>query len=806
MLTVISSTPSPDAQQVPLFPAAITLTFDRKVERGSIERALTITPSAAIHVRWTEVPHRRLGAPPSDPRRPIANLVMVDQLHVLVPGTFDDWKAYLVRLDPAVARGADGSALAAPYELRFHTRAQSVDLPPPGLHRGPSRADIPRGGYKRALVLSGGGSRGSFQIGALRQLYEAEQFYPDLIVGTSVGAINAVKLAEADGTPADHLRALTELIAFWHELRHDDDIVEDTPAYRAIHAVLDAPDPVEHLRTMSADEWLGVALPLPFLGAGIAQDVAEDAVERAFTLIDALRASESLTTFGPLARRMGPGRLDQDRVRRSPIELQLAAVDLITGRTTWFGKAGDQVFAALASAAIPLFYQAQRTADAVYVDGGVREVAGLDQALRLGATDIVVIPTYAQHGYHHAPRRRERYRDLLGLASRAILDVTFDEILRTDLGAAIARQTVLNRYGDDVRIRVIAPEVDIYPSASFHPEGIRRAMTYGYQRAAHVVAGAPRTPPPQPIAPSRSAGLLIVKPVSPSGEPVPDPVVWYEHAGGLGQDTDRAAQPDLRIIVRHQGQVVYTYPSDHLWSYGDVVVPGSDDDLASPLQPYSSLHRYRELRAAAGPTAARLTRAEFIRTLPPTERRRLWRRRGQVYALPVHHPDAPLPPGPRSQPLPLEVEVIQTFRKDGLREVRTTQEVRYVPDAEGVMEVEVRMPAELPTGAGPGRLVRFTHDRRDTPPALTLFGPGFGDLTKLRGHDGVWSGDGAFQCSRDAALLPAMRGVEIFRGGVTVEVFAGPTADPGPGAQRFTSPGFHRARFPIQFFQIGLRL
>ncbi len=46
----------------------------------------------------------------------------------------------------------------------------------------------------RAYVLGGGGSRGALQVGALRALIEAG-ILPDLIVGTSIGALNAAFLA-----------------------------------------------------------------------------------------------------------------------------------------------------------------------------------------------------------------------------------------------------------------------------------------------------------------------------------------------------------------------------------------------------------------------------------------------------------------------------------------------------------------------------------------------------------------------------------------------------------------------------------
>jgi NTE family protein len=45
-----------------------------------------------------------------------------------------------------------------------------------------------------AFVLGGGGARGAMQVGALRALFEAG-LKPDLLVGTSIGAVNAAGLA-----------------------------------------------------------------------------------------------------------------------------------------------------------------------------------------------------------------------------------------------------------------------------------------------------------------------------------------------------------------------------------------------------------------------------------------------------------------------------------------------------------------------------------------------------------------------------------------------------------------------------------
>ncbi len=63
---------------------------------------------------------------------------------------------------------------------------------------------------KLAFVLGGGGARGALQAGALRALLEAG-IQPDLLVGTSIGAVNAVFLAMHGFTP----EALDQLNAAW---------------------------------------------------------------------------------------------------------------------------------------------------------------------------------------------------------------------------------------------------------------------------------------------------------------------------------------------------------------------------------------------------------------------------------------------------------------------------------------------------------------------------------------------------------------------------------------------------------------
>src|SRR5438270_11138619 len=65
-----------------------------------------------------------------------------------------------------------------------------------------------------AFVLSGGASLGAVQVGMLRALYE-RGIVPDLIVGTSVGAINGAFIAARPHT----VETADELAEIWRGVR-----------------------------------------------------------------------------------------------------------------------------------------------------------------------------------------------------------------------------------------------------------------------------------------------------------------------------------------------------------------------------------------------------------------------------------------------------------------------------------------------------------------------------------------------------------------------------------------------------------
>jgi NTE family protein len=71
-----------------------------------------------------------------------------------------------------------------------------------------------------AFVLSGGASLGSVQVGMLEAL-SANGIHPDLIVGTSVGAVNGAWMASGDSEAN-----LAKLAAIGRGLKRDGDAVK----------------------------------------------------------------------------------------------------------------------------------------------------------------------------------------------------------------------------------------------------------------------------------------------------------------------------------------------------------------------------------------------------------------------------------------------------------------------------------------------------------------------------------------------------------------------------------------------------
>ena len=225
-----------------------------------------------------------------------------------------------------------------------------------------------------ALVLSGGGMRGAYEVGVVAGLVEVLDTEPseaapfNIFAGTSVGAINASYFA-ANADSHDH--RVERLADTWQSLRLDD-----------------------HARVRP----LGL-VPLP----------------------DAFRRWAKSTVLGKslldtravevLVRRT----IDWDRMHRNVDAgivraVMVAALHVVSGRTTVFTEgapgahientrderrvsAFERITAdhVLASAAIPLLFPTRKLGDHYYCDGGLRFNTPIAPAIRAGAERLVVV-------------------------------------------------------------------------------------------------------------------------------------------------------------------------------------------------------------------------------------------------------------------------------------------------------------------------------------------------------------------------------------------------------------------------------
>ncbi|MFU8840116.1 MAG: patatin-like phospholipase family protein [Nitriliruptoraceae bacterium] len=181
-------------------------------------------------------------------------------------------------------------------------------------------AALPR---PRAFVCSGGASLGSMQVGMLRALGEA-QIGPDLLVGTSVGALNAAVTAHLGLVPA----AVTRLETIWRGLRRRE-VFPGSVAAQIVHAArtgyLHPASGLETLirRSLGARRFEELALPLTV----IASEVLTGHVRRLSTgqLVPALLAATALPGMFPPVTVDGSPLWDGGSVANVPLRAALDA-------------------------------------------------------------------------------------------------------------------------------------------------------------------------------------------------------------------------------------------------------------------------------------------------------------------------------------------------------------------------------------------------------------------------------------------------------------------------------------------------
>src|SRR3954470_8922398 len=184
-----------------------------------------------------------------------------------------------------------------------------------------------------AFVLGGGGVLGAVEVGMLRALFE-RGIVPDLVLGTSVGALNGALVAREPALPV--IDRLTEL---WRSASTSGREVYGDRALRTVR------------RAVSTGTHIYSAEPLR------------------------VRLEDELgdRTFEEL-----------------PVRFQVCAASIERSAKHWFDS-GPVVDAVVASAAVPGLLPPAKVGDEHYLDGGIVNSVPVGRAVQLGATRIFVL-------------------------------------------------------------------------------------------------------------------------------------------------------------------------------------------------------------------------------------------------------------------------------------------------------------------------------------------------------------------------------------------------------------------------------
>jgi NTE family protein len=324
-----------------------------------------------------------------------------------------------------------------------------------------------------AVVLSGGGARAAYQIGALRavaRILGRQARSPfGVITGMSAGAINAAALA----VNADHWRrGIARALRLWRNI-----VVGDV--YEA------------ELGTVSAYgvRWLASVL-VGSRGPAGAASMLDNSPLRGLL--------ERALDLSAVTSRIQAGQLRA---------LAINATSYTTGHAVTFFD-GDPSVAAwrrtrrrgerasitidhlLASTAIPFIFPAVRIGQDYYADGSMRHIAPLSPALHLGARRILIVAVgqfTGQRPMGELPMQPAPYPSFAQVAGHALTSIFLDN-LGADLERMLRLNQVLNLVPPSVRLQhpevahvdamLLAPSRDLGQMAVAHAERLPTGVRY----------------------------------------------------------------------------------------------------------------------------------------------------------------------------------------------------------------------------------------------------------------------------------------------------------------------------------------
>ena len=362
------------------------------------------------------------------------------------------------------------------------------------------------------LILSGGGARASFHIGAARYLYDVVGIAPTVILGTSAGSIVASMLSQSLD-PAVQSDELRELERLWLAMTGTSDMFAEQAWFTNLRGHLeglggllgsraedaepvvagDADDPNEVVkRAMADDPSAGMVLSPTDMWqlAGSLLRVGRAGAGLAASVRGAERAASAYRP-GPIVRRLlFESTFQSSRINTSGVNMRLAMVDIDSGELRFMRQDGvivdrddhpidevayDVALGVWASCAIPGVFRPVKLGSGVYVDGGVRENLPIEMAVKnLGVTRPYVVVAQPPGVVSDDFATKDMISVLLRVAT-----ITLDETIQDEVEWARAAGAC-----------VIEPHIDVHDAGTVEPALLRINRDYGWTRAAEEVTGA----------------------------------------------------------------------------------------------------------------------------------------------------------------------------------------------------------------------------------------------------------------------------------------------------------------------------
>jgi NTE family protein len=276
----------------------------------------------------------------------------------------------------------------------------------------------------RALVLSGGGSKGAYRCGALQYILGELEVQYDALCGVSVGAINVAFLAMYKH--GEEKRSASVLKSMWRSL-------DNSKIYK---------------RHFPFGRWHAIW-------------------------------KKSFFDSSPLHNLLKTN-ISLEKIRASGKQVNVGTVSLSSGKYTTFDQTSDHfIDAVIASASFPGMLTPVEFLGQLWTDGGIKEISPIKKAVELGADIIDVIicnPKTRIKKFIPNPTTVDVLKRSMDLSTDKIMA---NDIEKVEMYNLLAKNGLTEK--KYVQLNIVRPDLNLIEDLlDFRPEKIKEMMEKGY--------------------------------------------------------------------------------------------------------------------------------------------------------------------------------------------------------------------------------------------------------------------------------------------------------------------------------------